>query len=270
MSVTTMDGVPLSALGLSGNPEMDSACVPAAAAAGINWFFFYDNTSVNLIEGLAPVLQAERNGLFVATGSESRDRRTLERYLDEACLRLGVDVIDLFLAEYVNPKDEMDALLGHGGVLDLLNDWKQQGKIRYAGASAHDRDLAIQLIHSGKIDLLMHRYNMAHRKSEERVMPEAQRADVPILGFTATRWGTLLAGHPEWNGAVPDAADCYRFVLANPAVLATFTAPATVSHLHDNLAALESRTPTPDEREEWERYGALVSRRRNNCTKTLG
>lgn len=252
MSVTTMDGAPLSTLGLSGNPEMDAGCVPAAAEAGINWFFFYDNTSINLIEGLLLLLQAERSRLFAATGSKSRECRTLERYLDEARLRLGVDVIDLFLAEYVNPKDDIDEVLGHGGVLDLLNDWKRQGRIRYAGASAHDRDLAVQLIHSGKIDLLMRRYNMAHRKSEERVMPEAQRVGVPILGFTATRWGTLMEGHPEWDGTVPDAADCYRFVLA------TFTAPTTSSQLHENLAALERRTLTPNEREEWERYGALV------------
>lgn len=134
MSVTTMDGAPLSTLGLSGNPEMDAGCVPAAAEAGINSFFFYDNTSINLIEGLLPLLQAQRSRLFVATGSESRECRTLERYLDEACLRLGVDVIDLFLAEYVNPKDDIDEVLGHGGVLDLLNDWKRQGRIRYAGA----------------------------------------------------------------------------------------------------------------------------------------
>ncbi len=257
MPVTTIDGSLLSVLGLSGNPEMETECVPAAAAAGINWFFFYDISYTNLIETLAPVLQSERGRLFVATGSESRDRRTLERYLDEVRLRLGVDCIDLFLAEYVNPKDDMDALTGQGGVLDLLNDWKHQGKIRYAGASVHNRDLAVQLIRSNKIDLLMHRYNMAHRKSEELVMPEAHRAGVPVLGFTATRWGTLLQGHPEWDGAVPDAADCYRFVLENPAVLATFTAPATASQLNDNLAAL-ARGMTPAEREEWERYGALV------------
>ncbi len=258
MSVTTIDGSPLSALGLSGNPEIEIDCVPAAAAAGINWFFFYDKTSTNLIEGLVPLMQSERNRLFVATGSESRDRSTLERYLDEIRLRLRIDVIDLFLAEYVNPKDDMDGLLDHGGVLDLLAEWKRQGRIRYTGASAHDRDLAVQLIRSGKIDLLMHRYNMAHRKSEEQVMPEAQRAGVPVLGFTATRWGTLLEGHPEWDGTVPDAADCYRFVLADPAVLATFTSPATASQLHDNLSVLERRMITPAEREEWERYGALV------------
>lgn len=256
MSVTTIDGSRLSSLGLSGNPDMATDCVTAAAEAGINWFFFYDTTYTSLIEGLAPLLQTERNRLFVATGSESRSRRVLERYLDEVCLRLGVDVIDLFFAEYVNPKDDINALLDDDGVLDLLADWKRRSRIRYAGASTHNRDLAVQLVQSDKIDLLMHRYNMAHRKSEERVLPEAQRTGVPVLGFTATRWGTLMEGHPEWDGSVPDAADCYRFVLEHPAVIATFTAPVTASQLRDNLAAMES--PSATSREEWERYGRLV------------
>jgi len=256
MSVATTDGSPLSPLGLSGNPDMTSDCVDAAAGAGINWFFFYDTTFTGLIEGLVPLLHTERDHLFVATGSESRAPRALERYLNEVCLRLGVDVIDLFLAEYVNPKDDMNTLLGDDGVLALLADWKRRGRIRYTGASVHNRDLAVQLVQSGKIDVLMHRYNMAHRKSEERVLPEARRAGVPVLGFTATRWGTLMEGHPEWDGSVPDAADCYRFVLEHPAVMATFTAPVTANQLRDNLAAMGNPSATP--REEWERYGTLV------------
>lgn len=237
---------------------MEPDCVQVAAAAGVNWFLFYDQTFAGLIEGLTRLLPDGRERVFIATGSENRDPRMLELCLDEARRRLDVDVIDLFLAEYVNPRDDAQEMFGGDGTLDLLNVWKEQGKIRYAGASAHDRDLAVQLIHSGKIDLLMHRYNMAHRKSEERVLPAARSAGVPVLGFTSTRWGTLLQGHPDWEGAVPKAADCYRFVLDNPAVMATFTSPATVAQLRDNLAVLASPSLLPGQREEWERYGALV------------
>ena len=258
MPITTMHGDPLSILGLGGNPETTPDCVQIAAAAGVNWFLFYDATFAGLIEGLVQLLPEGRERVFIATGSESRDHDALERYLDETCRRLDVDVIDLFLVEYVNPKDDRTAVFGDDGALELLARWKGRGRIRYAGASVHDRDLAVDLVDSGRIDLLMHRYNMAHRKSEERVLPAARSAGVPVLGFTSTRWGTLLQGHPDWEGAVPKAADCYRFVLDNPAVMATFTSPATVAQLRDNLAVLASPSLLPGQREEWERYGALV------------
>ena len=256
-AITTIAGDPISILGLGAQPDTDADCPRVAAEAGINWFFFYDDTVSPMIEGAAPLLRSDRNQLFISTGSESRETEKLEAHLELMQERLGVDVIDLFMALYVNPKDDFDQLAGDGGVLDLLIRWKEEGRIRHTGASAHDRELATQLVHSGKIDLLMHRYNMAHRKSEERVLPEAEKAGVPVLAFTATRWGTLMGGHPEWDGAVPTAADCYRFVLEHPAVLATYTAPSTVSHLRENVAVLDdgSRSST---RDEWEHYGALV------------
>ena len=47
-------------------------------------------------------------------------------------------------------------------------------------------------------------------------------------------------------------------MLDNPAVLATFTAPATMSQLRESLSVLDDPSLTPSLRVEWERYGALV------------
>ena len=80
---------------------------------------------------------------------------------------------------------------------------------------------------------------------------------MPVLAFTATRWGSLLGGHPQWSGTVPTAADCYRFVLEHPAVLATYTAPATVAELRENVTILEAG-PRAARDAHWEQYGALV------------
>jgi aryl-alcohol dehydrogenase-like predicted oxidoreductase len=241
--ITTICGEPLSVLGLGGSLGMEEACVEVAAKAGVNWFFFYDDSFSTLIDGAAQLLQRQRHRYFISTGSESRDVQELETYLERMLERVGVEVIDLFLAEYVNPKDDFNRLAGEGGVLDLLTRWKEQGRIRYTGASAHDRELATKLLSSGKIDLLMHRYNMAHRKSEERVLPQAERAGVPVLAFTATRWGSLLGGHPQWSGTVPTA---------------TYTAPATVAELRENVTILEAGPRAAGRRAQWEQYGALV------------
>ena len=254
--IETLGGDPLSPLGLGGQPDMEADCPRVAADAGINWFFFYNDDFSVLIDGAAQLLREDRERYFIGTGSESRKCAELESYLERSLKRLGVETIDLFLAAYVNPKDDVASLVGDGGVLALLERWKKEGLIRYTGASAHDRELALALIESGRIDLLMHRYNMAHRKSEKHVLPAALEARVPVLAFTATRWGSLLKGHARWDGPVPTTADCYRFVLDHPAVLATFTAPSTVAHLQENVTALNG--PLSVRHPEWEEYGSLV------------
>ena len=67
-------------------------------------------------------------------------------------------------------------MLGNGGAIDEIRDWKNEGKVRYVGATAHSRPLSLNLIVSGRVQVLMHRYNMAHRKSEEAVLPSAARS----------------------------------------------------------------------------------------------
>ena len=256
--ITTLLNQPVQPIGLAGNPNMEEGCVTAAYNAGINYFFFYNQSYPILIKELKSVLHDNREALVVATGSESRNLKTLNSYLDQIRCQLEVDTVDVFYAEYVAPGDDMEILLGGGGVFDELHRWKAEGRIRYVGATTHNRPMAVELVESGRIDVLMHRYNMAHRGAEEQVLPAALNAEVPVVAFTCTRWGSLLTGHQDWDGPVPTAADCYQYVLHHPAVHIALTAPTTPAQLAENLIALKSTEPSAQSLPLWEAYGKLV------------
>jgi predicted aldo/keto reductase-like oxidoreductase len=196
--------------------------------------------------------------MIVAPGSGARKRNTLLAAKRKIVAALGVESLDVFFAEYVHPGDNSDAVLGEGGALDILQEWKSEGLIRYVGASAHDRPLAQRLAEDHRVDVLMHRFNMAHRKAESNVFPAAQETKTPVVAFTATRWRTLLEGRDDWSGAAPTAADCYRFCLSHPAVKLALSAPLGIDELEANLPALDEPTMTRRERTHWERFGDLV------------
>ena len=67
-------------------------------------------------------------------------------------------------------------MFGKNGVLDELRQWKTGGLIRFVGATAHDRSLARRLAADPRVDVLMHRFNMAHRKAA-RVPRRRERAN---------------------------------------------------------------------------------------------
>lgn len=255
MDIVTLQGQPVSILGLAGNQNMEVSCVPLAFKAGVNYFFFYNLSFSNLLDGLKPLLTAFREELVVATGSENRDRRWLSQYLDKVRRYLNTDVVDVFFAEYISPYDELASVQA---VLDELHTWKEKGLIRYVGATVHNRPLALELISSGQCEVLMHRYNMAHRKAEEKVLPAARNAGIPVIAFTCTRWGSLLKGHPDWHFEVPKAEDCYRYVLKHPAVRLVLTAPQTQTQLEENLRVLQAPELSPHEVALWQEYGTLV------------
>ena len=257
--ISTLAGGAVQPLGLAGSPDTQSGFAPVAHRAGVNFFFFYGLKFGGMVDGVKRLLRQRRNEIFVATGTEFRDPVEMRDYFDAARRALGVDAIDLFFAEYVSPADDTQDVLGKGGAIDEIWKWKNDGNVRYVGATAHSRPLSIALVESGRVQVLMHRYNMAHRKSEHEVLPAAIEAGVPVVAFTCTRWGSLLKGHADWPGQAPSAADCYRFVLQHPAVHLALTAPASETHLRQNLTVLtEPGEPGPDEMTAWKGYGDVV------------
>lgn len=256
--IRTIADTPGSRLGLAASPEQDPHCIEQAYAGGINYFFFYSPAHKDFIEGLAPIVTRHREEAIIATGSGARKRSSLRAARNKILAMLHVDMLDIFFAEYVHPGDDPAAIFGDGGVLDELGAWKEEGRIRYVGATAHDRKLARRLAADPRVDVLMHRFNMAHRKAAREVFPAAVEAQTPVVAFTATRWGSLLTPRAGWPGKAPTAVDCYRYCLAQPAISIVLTAPKTVCELKENLSVLDTSPMSDRDCARWEAFGDLV------------
>jgi aryl-alcohol dehydrogenase-like predicted oxidoreductase len=256
--LTTLDGTPASCLGLAAGPKQDPRCVQRAFAGGINYFFFYGPGNTSFIEELATLARRKRERIIVATGSGSRRGEGLRAARRKLTALLGIEMIDLFFIECVHPGDNPEVMFGKNGVLDELRQWQESGCVRFVGATAHDRSLARRLAADRRVDVLMHRFNMAHRKAAREVFPAAAKARTPIVAFTATRWGTLLEPCAAWPDPPPTAADCYRFCLAQPTVQVVLTAPRSLAELEQNLDVLASTPMNKQECARWERFGDLV------------
>jgi aryl-alcohol dehydrogenase-like predicted oxidoreductase len=256
--LTTIYGTPASSLGLAAGLREVPRCVQRAFAGGINYFFFYGPGNTSFIEELAALVRRKREQIIVATGSGSRRIAGLRAARRKLTALLGVGLIDVFFIEYVHPGDNPDVMFGKNGVLDELRQWKESGWVRFVGTTAHDRSLARRLAADPRVDVLMHRFNMAHRKAAREVFPAAVKARTPIVAFTATRWGTLLEPNAGWPGPPPTASDCYRYCLAQPAVQVVLTAPRSLAELKQNLDVLRLPLMSKQQQGQWQRFGDLV------------
>ena len=256
--ITTISGASVRPLGLAAYPGQSQRCVKTAFDRGVNFFFFYGPSHTSVIHGLRPLIRRSRDDVIIAGGSGSRRASGLERVRRKFVRELGATVIDLFFAEYLNPSDDLTVIFGESGPIETLCRWRDDGAVRYVGASTHDASVAARCIEDGRVDVLMLRCNMAHRRLRAAVFPKAQRAGVSVVAFTATRWGTLLEGHPDWSEVPPTALDCYRYCLAQPGVEVVLSAATTLGQLRENLTLLTAPVLEDQERRRWETYGDLV------------
>jgi predicted aldo/keto reductase-like oxidoreductase len=208
-------------------------------------------------------LGRERSEVVIASQVSVDDwsRDTMRRELDRALEKLNTDWLDVVTLYYVESEGEWRDILAADGALNALKDAKQDGRIRSIGLTTHQRPLAANWAQSGELDLLMIRYNAAHRGAEAEIFPITDKLAMPVVCFTGLRWGALLKptvdDPPGFR--VPIAREWYRFVLSNPSVSVALSAPNTRAELLENLTLLDDWRETPPELlEDLKRHGDRV------------
>jgi len=191
-------------LGLAtrGNGRLDPADVLYAIERGVNylnWCAHRDGMS-RAIRSLSP---AERSRLVIAAQFSERSAGGFLRELDDFLQELGLDTIDVATFYYVESEDEWGEIAGPGGALEAARRAQVEGRIRLLGITTHQRPLAAERARQGKLDLLMIRYNAAHRGAESDVFPVTAERGTPVIAFTALRWRALLGptriDPPAWR-----------------------------------------------------------------------
>lgn len=119
----------------------------------------------------------------------------LQREIKDSLERLDVDTIDLYQIHWPDhdvPFQES---------VDLLEEFRDDGLIRYIGLSNYDVDEIKQAQNGGTIDYLQPPYNLFERKVEESTLPFCKEQNIDTLVYGALCRG-LLTGKYETPGDI--------------------------------------------------------------------
>lgn len=258
------DLTPVFRLGLAtrGDSRLQAADIMTAFDSGVNYFNWCGHSD-GLSEALAKFLAGSRDQIIVAAQFSARSAREAEEELGQILKELNTDYVDILTLYYIESETEWDQITAASGSLPYLKKAQQQGKVRLLGLTSHQRRLAAGWAESGLLDLLMIRYNAAHRGAEEDVLPVTTRLNMPVVAFTCLRWTDLLKATPgNAEGYTPrPATDWYRYVLSHPEISIALMAPCNSEELNENLALLHQWWPlSQEDMEEMSSHGDLVRR----------
>lgn len=221
----------------------------------LNWCGHRDGLS----EAVAQLGQS-RSDVVVAVQFQARTTAEAVRELDTLLYALGTDYLDVATLYYVESAEEWDRITALGGVWQYLAEQKKSARLRMIGLTSHQRRLAAAWAKTGALDLLMIRYNAAHRGAEEDIFPAVA---IPVVTFTGLRWGALTKPSPDDppNFEPPPPSAWYRFCLANENVSVALAAPANRRELDHDLGLLDDwRAPTSQEMTVLREHGDRVRR----------
>jgi aryl-alcohol dehydrogenase-like predicted oxidoreductase len=255
-------GLKVHRLGLSATYRPGKKTIYKALDEGINYFFGF-GIDTQMMSVMRDILKKDRGRYVVATGAynfvlwHSNLRRSLEKRLRQ----LRTDYIDVFLFLGVLREKEFPEK-----VREELYRFKEEGKVRAIGLSTHNRKFAGKLAAEGAVDVLMIRYNAAHRGAEQEIFPYVDEHNPGVVGYTATRWSYLLRRPRGWpkDARIPDAGMCYRFVLSHPKVHVCMTAPTNIRQLEENIASLRQGPLDEEEMDFMRAFGDAVHHTKKN------
>lgn len=221
---------------------------------GIDTFFLTWQMTA-MAEGVRRLVKAgHRDRLTLITMASFPTGALVRRAFERNARELGVDSFDVFLIGWVQARWYLT-----GKTWAAMRELTEAGKVRAIGFSSHDRVMAERLAREFGPDVLMVRYNAAHRGAEREIFAPLGD-DLPgVIAYTATRWGMLLEPRPE--AGFPHgmtAAECYRFALSNPAVDTVLCAPRSTEELDADVSGVATGQLDPARMAEVRRFGDAV------------
>ncbi len=248
----TAFGKPVCRLGLASRGDRSGLApddVIHAIERGVNFLNWPGEADTpggaDAISDTIAALGSRRESIVVCVQFGARTAADAAEELRSILATLGTDYIDVLTFYYVERAAEWRALTAPGGALTYCQAAKQDGIVRSLGVTSHQRALAAEMARSGLLDTLMIRYNAAHRGAEREVFPVTDAIGIPVIAYTALRWGALLQPTPDDppEFRVPSAPDWYRFVLQSASVAVALAAPSSRAELDEDLKVLQASGP---------------------------
>jgi aryl-alcohol dehydrogenase-like predicted oxidoreductase len=245
-------GVQVSALGLGGyhlgsvsTDQGASEIVAKALDHGIDFFDnaweYHDGLSE---ERLGRALKGKRQNAFLMTKvcTHGRDKKVAMRMLEESLRRLQTDHLDLWQIHEVIYENDPEMIFAPGGAAEALLDAKKQGKVRFVGFTGHkDPEIHLRMLdHDFPFDTVqmpLNCFDASFRSFEARVLPEATRRGIAVLGMKSLGGSGEMVRH----GGIT-AQQGLRYAMSLP-VATTISGIDSMEVLDQNLAVATNFRP---------------------------
>lgn len=252
-----------------------------AMAAGVNYYDtaypYHGGESERVVGRL--MKKYDRSSFYLATKLPVwlvKTKEDVTRYFEEQLSKLQTDYIDFYLLHALG-KDRW-ADVKKIGILDVLEEYQRQGRIKHLGFSFHDGyEVFEEILRYRKWDFCQIQYNYMDTEEQagDRGYALTEELGVPLVIMEPVKGGSL-AKLPEevektYRALKPDASTAsfaLRWVGSHPNVKVVLSGMSSEEQVRDNLHTFTEFEPLSEEEQACikEAVKTLRARVQNGCT----
>ena len=170
--------------------------VARAIGRGINYFDVAPSYGEGEAERkLGPALKPYREQSFLACKTGERNAAGAREEFENSLRVLQTDYFDLYQLHNMHKPEDIEQAFAPGGVMELLVKERDAGRINHLGFSAHDAEIALELLDRFEWDSVLFPVNyvcFATSGFGRRLMNKAKAKNVARLALKAL-------GHTPWD-----------------------------------------------------------------------
>ena len=222
---------------------------------GVNYF---DTAYVYLDGQSEPTLgkalkKYDRNTYYIATKFSIWNFKSLsevENLIDEQLANLQTDYIDFYLMHAMNKK-RLEKMLEFG-LLELIEKWKKQGKIRHIGFSFHDDyDAFKKVLAAYPWEFCQIQFNYMDKDIQQGLQGYQDLVDkkIPIIVMEPLKGGKLAKFNEKVEAKLQANNDdsmakwAFRWVASQPGVMTILSGMNEIEQLSENINIFSDLKP---------------------------
>ena len=261
--------------------EQAEKMLDKAYEMGVNYFdtaYPYHDGESELFVGSA-MKKYDRSSFYLATKLplwKIEKLEDVEETFNEQLQKLQMDYVDFYLMHAVS-KDRWDKMVAMG-VVEKLEQLKEEGKIRYLGFSFHDEyEVFEEVLRYRDWDFCQIQLNYMDTEIQAGMKGYAltEELDIPLVIMEPIKGGSLAAFAEDitakFRGLDPDASTAsfaLRWIGTLPNVKVVLSGMSNMGQVEDNLKTFGEFKPLSDEEQKTikEIVDLINSRVQNGCT----
>ncbi len=203
-----------------------------------------------------------------------QDKACLIASFENSLRTLGREHIDILMVHEPDRRQQYDwwtdSYAVNGPVLEVLDDLKRRGLIRFTGVAGTTTSQMAHLCASAKFDVVLtaYQYSLLYREAAEEVLPAATRQGMGVIVGSPLHQGALSrkfdaidnprvtwlsqARRQQMRALYALVDECglplpelgLRFMLSNPAIHTTLVGASSAKEIEEGVASVE-RGPLP-------------------------
>ncbi len=186
------------------------------------------------------MLKNRRTEVFLATKVGDRTADSAKRSIERSLQRLQTDYIDLIQIHAIKSENDVANLGQPGNVLEVLQQYKQEGVIKHIGFSGHTSAMAMRKaaeIYDFETMLIALNHQRQNQGFEEQAVPIAGSKGMGVLAMKVVRPRESIDGlNPR---------DLISYALSLKYISSAVIAINSMEILQENLALLRNFQPLP-------------------------